>query len=187
MLAKTAIWPIHALTCIAALCLASVGNAQVQTWHDVGEIGGPILWVVGLGSSLVQDGKEGPNHAARTFDGMLVAGGTAELLKHVVREQRPYDTGFDSFPSEHATLSFAVAAAQAYYHPKQATFWYGAATVVAVARVLGHDHYVQDVVVGSGLGYFAGRLSVTSGHGWVVAPLFANHRPGLMVSFSKSF
>lgn len=171
----------------AFIGIAAAGQAQVKTWHDIGEIGGPVLWVAGLGSSLVQDGRAGMSHAARTFDGMLAAGGVTELLKYASRERRPYETTLDSFPSAHASLSFAAAAAQSYYHPKQAVFWYGAATVIGVARVAGHDHFIQDVVVGAGLGYAAGQLSASSRHGWFVAPLVEHGRSGFMVSFSKTF
>jgi membrane-associated phospholipid phosphatase len=171
----------------AAIGIAAAGRAQVSTWHNIGEIGGPVLVVAGLGSSLVQDGSAGAGHAARTFDGLLVSGGIAELLKVTTRERRPYSTTLDSFPSEHATASFAAAAAQAYYHPKQAPFWYGAATLVSVARVAGHDHFIQDVVFGAGLGYAAGQLSVSSHHGWLLAPLIEKGHPGVMLSFSKTF
>ena len=177
----------RALVLATSIGIAAAGQAQVKTWHDIGEIGGPVLVVAGLGSSLVQDGSAGAGHAARTLDGLLVSGGFAELLKVTTRERRPYGTTFDSFPSEHATASFAAAAAQAYYHPRQAIFWYGAATLVSVARVAGHDHFIQDVVFGAGLGYAAGQLSVTSRHGWLVAPLIEKSHPGLMVSFTKTF
>lgn len=171
----------------AVVGAASLGQAQVKTWHNVGEIGGPALVIAGLGSSFIQDGNLGTAHAARTFDGLLVSGAAAELLKVTTRERRPYGTTLDSFPSEHATAAFAVAAAQSYYHPKQAPYWYGAATLIAVARVAGHDHYIQDVVVGAGLGYAAGTLSVTSKHGWLIAPVVEKNRAGLLFAFNKQF
>jgi membrane-associated phospholipid phosphatase len=166
---------------------AASGQAQVKTWHNISEVGGPILWAAGLGSSFFQDGSLGLDHAARTLDGMIASGGVGELLKLAVRERRPYGTTLDSFPSDHATLSFAVAAAQSNYHPKQAPFWYAAAGLIGYARVAGHDHFVQDVVVGAGLGYAGGQLSVSSLHGWIVAPLVENRHAGLMVNFSKRF
>ncbi|MHB8635606.1 MAG: phosphatase PAP2 family protein [Fimbriimonadaceae bacterium] len=184
---KPSIRSLRTLVFAISIGAAAASQAQVRTWHNIGEIGGPVLWAAGLGSSLVQDGSVGLGHAARTLDGMLASGGIAELLKVTTRERRPYGTDLDSFPSGHATLSFAVAAAQAYYHPRQAPFWYGAATFIGIARVAGHDHFIQDVVVGAGLGYAAGQLSASSHRGWFVAPLIERGRPGFMLSFSRSF
>ena len=182
--------PLHrvprALTLAITIGIAATGQAQVKTWHNIGEIGGPILSVVGLGSSLVQDGSQGLEHSARTLDGMIVSGGLAELIHFAVPERRPYGTTLDSFPSGHTTLSFAVAAAQSHYHPKQAPFWYAAAGLIGYARVAGHDHYFQDVLVGAGLGYAGGQLSASSRHGWIVAPLVENRHVSLMLGFSKT-
>ena len=172
-------------TCLFAI--AAISQAQVSFWHNLGQYGGPVFWAAGLGSSYLQDGKLGLDHSARTFDGMLAAGGVTELLKVTANERDPYGSGHGAFPSMHTSLSFAVAAAQSYYHPSQAPLWYGGATLIGVARVLGHDHFIQDVIVGAGLGYAAGQLSVTSKHGWFVAPLVDRGRTGLAVSFSQSF
>ncbi|HLK15591.1 MAG TPA: phosphatase PAP2 family protein [Fimbriimonadaceae bacterium] len=172
---------------LAVMAAAAAGSAQVQTWHNVGEIGGPVLVVAGLAAPFIQDGDRAGSHAARTFDGLLVSGAAAEFLKVTTRERRPYGTTLDSFPSEHATASFAVAAAQSYYHPKQAPFWYGAATIVAVARVAGHDHFVQDVIAGAALGTGAGYLSVTSKHGWLIAPIVEKGRAGVLLTLNSRF
>lgn len=169
---------------LASLQASALATDQ-QSWSKIGDFGGPILWVAGLGSSLLQDGDSGRAHAARTFDGFLVTGLATELLKVTTREKRPYDNTFDSFPSAHASLSFSVAAAQAYYHPKQAPLWYGAAAVVSYARVAGHEHHPQDVLAGAILGFALGRASVTSRRGWIVAPYMEGGRPGLMFSMSR--
>ena len=176
----------RALALAITIGIAATGHAQVKTWHNIGEIGGPIFWAAGLASSLVQDGSQGLDHAARTLDGMIVSGGLAELIHFAVPERRPYGTTLDSFPSGHTTLSFAVAAAQSHYHPKQAPFWYAAAGLIGYARVAGHDHYFQDVLVGAGFGYAGGQLSASSRHGWIVAPLVENRHVGLRLGFAKS-
>lgn len=183
------------LPVLAIVAIASPCHSQVRTWHEVGEYGGPAFWAVGLGSSLFQDGREGPSHAGRTFDGMLVAGGLTEALKLVTHEHRPDGGGTDSFPSGHAALSFAVAASQSNFHPGQAPLWYGTAALIAAARVAGHDHFVQDVLAGAAIGYAAGHLSASSRHGWFVGAVadrtyghesaLAMPPPGFMVAPSS--
>jgi membrane-associated phospholipid phosphatase len=172
---------------VALLIVSFAGSAgaDVKTWADVGEIGGPVLWTVGLGSSLFQDGSLGKAHAARTLDGVIAAGLLTEGLKVTTREPRPYDGGHDSFPSMHASLSFAVASAQAFYHPRQAIFWYGAAAIVSYARVAGHEHHPQDAVAGAALGTGCGRWAVTSPHGLFIGPMFNGHRMGFALAYCR--
>lgn len=83
------------------LCLATIAPtlAHADTWKEIGETGGPIFWAAGLGSSLLQDGKLGVDHAARTTDGFIAALALTEGLKATVRERRPYQDKVDSFPA----------------------------------------------------------------------------------------
>src|SRR5580658_9530107 len=85
-------------------------------------------------------------------------------LKSVFQRQRPYDgtgaghffAGGSSFPSEHASVSWAIAGVVAHEYPGTLTklFSYGLASAVTVARVTGKEHFPSDVVVGGALGYF---------------------------------
>lgn len=173
-----------------ALSIVAVSPAaadDTKTWTNIGEIGGPVLWVAGLASSLVQDGRLGTRHAARTLDGFIVDGLATEALKSLTRERRPYSTSHDSFPSLHASLSFEVAAAQSFYHPGQAPLWYAAAALISYSRIPAHEHHWQDVVAGSALGYGCGQLSVSSPRGWLVSPILERSRPGLSLSFATTF
>jgi membrane-associated phospholipid phosphatase len=67
--------------------------------------------------------------------------------------------GGDSFPSEHASISWAIASVIAHEYPGPITqlLVYGLAGGVSAARVAGHKHFVSDVVVGSALGWYTGR------------------------------
>ena len=88
-------------------------------------------------------------------------------LKSVFQRQRPYDgtgaghffAGGSSFPSEHASVSWAIAGVVAHEYPGTLTklFSYGLASAVSVARVTGKEHFPSDVVVGGALGYFIAR------------------------------
>ncbi|HWD39858.1 MAG TPA: phosphatase PAP2 family protein [Fimbriimonas sp.] len=127
------------------------------------------------------------DHASRTADGFLATIALGEGLNLATREKRPYSDSRDSFPSDHASLSFEIAAAQSYYHPRQAVVWYGLAGVVAYSRLPAHEHHWQDVVAGALLGYGAGQLSVSSRHGWFLAPIVENSRIGGSLMLTETF
>lgn len=67
--------------------------------------------------------------------------------------------GGDSFPSQHAAISWAIASVVAHEYPGRLTqlLAYGAASGISVARVVGQKHYASDVIIGSALGWYLGR------------------------------
>ena len=74
--------------------------------------------------------------------------------------------GMNSFPSGHATTSFALAAVLAARFPRAAWPCYGLAVLVAMGRVVGGSHFPSDVLAGTALGLLVGWLSV-----WRLAPV----------------
>jgi len=97
-----------------------------------------------------------------------------ELMKYSLRRERPYQgngdgsffqSGGTSFPSEHAAVAFAVAGviAHEYPGPVPKILAYGLATMVAVSRVKGQQHFNSDVLVGSVMGSMIAQ-SVYSRH-----------------------
>jgi undecaprenyl-diphosphatase len=110
----------------------------------------------------------GVQRAAILAGAVTVAGVSDEVLKLVVRRDRPGvldgayafrswpDRPFDSsgfgMPSSHAIIAFAAAAALTEFFPAAAIVWYGLAVGCAVTRVLSGAHFVSDVVVGALLG-----------------------------------
>jgi len=147
-----------------------------------------IFIAAGVGSSLLQDGEDGKNHALRTLDSVVTSGLLSEALKRVVRERRPDSpTERDSFPSGHATLSFAVATMQSHYHPKQAPLWYLGAALISESRVELNRHRWRDVAGGAALGYFTARYELKQRRGFLLSPLISpdaqnNERIGLQIS-----
>ncbi|HEU4686311.1 MAG TPA: phosphatase PAP2 family protein [Nitrospira sp.] len=110
----------------------------------------------------------------------LVAHGIAalfsNLLKHLIGRPRPKfmhsgylhlspasGSGWDSFPSGHATATFAVAAVLAVRFPKMRGILFAAAVAIAASRVLRGSHYLTDVVGGAVLGYVIGTCAA---HPW---------------------
>ncbi len=88
-------------------------------------------------------GRHRPVNGIDPFHFTPLAGGWMGLLKS------PPNL---SFPSGHATLSFATAAALAFLIPRWRWAFFLAASLVAAERVLENAHYVSDAVAGAGLG-----------------------------------
>jgi membrane-associated phospholipid phosphatase len=93
--------------------------------------------------------------------------GVTEVLKYSMRRERPnvdngrgdfFQSGGVSFPSAHASLSFAIATVVSKEYPGPLTkfFSYGLATAVSAARVSGQQHFLSDVFVGGTTGYLIG-------------------------------
>lgn len=95
------------------------------------------------------------------------------VLKSATRRERPLDAklqgiggtafwrGGDSFPSGHASGSFALATVFAYEYGKDHKWVpyasYGLATLVAASRLSAEKHWVSDIFVGGSMGFLVGR------------------------------
>lgn len=105
---------------------------------------------------------------------VLVAAGLSFLLGLAINQFillfvhriRPYDAGIShlliersadpSFPSDHATATFAIAAAFLLHGVRRMGFWFlAAAALVAFSRVYIGTHYVSDVLGGAATGMVA--------------------------------
>lgn len=140
--------------------------------------GSALFLAAGVLLPLATDGKEGAQHSLRTFDALAVSTILTSGLKIFTHEKRPDGSDFKSFPSGHASAAFTVATMQASYHPKQALFWYGGASLIAYSRVKLHRHYTRDVVAGAAVGYFTSRLELSRPHGLILAPFIHSRREG---------
>lgn len=119
------------------------------------------------------------------LDGLIAHAGVAlavEVVKHLIGRPRPrmshgaglllgpsWQSGLDSFPSGHAAASFAVAAVMAHHFPRGRWIWYGAASLVAVSRIVRGSHFVTDVAVGMWFGLLSGSVVVSPFHLWRVS------------------
>jgi len=90
-----------------------------------------------------------------------------EIFKYATGRNRPFAgdgrgrffQGGDSFPSQHAAISWAIASVIAHEYPGHMTqlLAYGLAGGVSAARFAGQKHFASDVLVGSALGWYTGR------------------------------
>jgi undecaprenyl-diphosphatase len=112
---------------------------------------------------------------------VLVADGGATALKHVFLRPRPLASvaevqilvdraASSSFPSNHATNAFALAALLAIYYPRLAIPFFTVAALVGYSRVYLGAHYPLDVLagalLGTTLGLAAGKASLWLWRRW---------------------
>jgi membrane-associated phospholipid phosphatase len=91
--------------------------------------------------------------------------GTAYGLKHVIHEQRPDHSDFQSMPSDTAALAFAPAAfLWDRYGWEYGVPAYAAAAFVGYSRVDAKKHHWYDVVASAGLAWGYSKIFTTTYH-----------------------
>jgi undecaprenyl-diphosphatase len=95
------------------------------------------------------------------------------------------ETGLDSFPSGHASASFAVAAALARNFPRAGRLLYSLAALIAISRIVRGSHFPTDVLMGVVLGMLIGSVVAHPIRSWKNALSFAliNSVPYLVAAF----
>jgi len=182
---RDALWllPLAAATGVSlhydarTLAKVSTSPSRIRISNDVSNAG--TYGAIGAAGAAYVFGKITHNETARetgvlSLEAIADASVVTEVLKLATNRQRPsygtangpfwpdgtavYTTN-GSFPSEHATVSWAFAHVVADETPGRRWLHlglYAAATAVSVARVTSRNHFPSDVVVGSAIGYLVG-------------------------------
>ncbi|MFZ0418118.1 MAG: capsule assembly Wzi family protein [Candidatus Sulfotelmatobacter sp.] len=137
----------------------TASNAGLAAFAAVG--GG--MFVLGHFAHNDQERETGLLSGEAGIDAFL----DTEVFKYAFGRDRPFTgngrgqffQGGDSFPSDHAAISWAIASVIAHEYPGPMTqlLAYGMAGGVSAARLVGQKHFASDVVVGSALGWYLGR------------------------------
>ena len=160
----------------------SKNQKWVKTSTDVFLVALPVAALTGV---LINKDWEGLKQGC--FTAVATVGATY-ILKAAVHEQRPDLSTWDSFPSGHASITFATAGfLQRRYGWKFGVPAYVLSTYVAWGRCFARRHNVWDVIAGAALGSTAAYLFTTPwarNHDLSVAPVATDTHLGLSASLS---
>jgi undecaprenyl-diphosphatase len=159
---------VAATQAINALAGKSALVDFLMTW--VSAIGVPILVLAVAGQWWRKGDRQHTRHVLIAAGFSFVLGlAINQLILLFVHRIRPYDAGIShlliersadpSFPSDHATATFAIATAFLMHGMRRMGFWFlVAAALVAFSRVYIGTHYVSDVLGGAATGVAAALL-----------------------------
>ena len=140
----------------AGLLIAQPAEASDKAWDKASDVGRDVLVIAALGVPLVHRDVEGIGSAVVSQAATKVV---TSRLKDWTNTVRPDESDNRSFPSGHASASFAAAATlHKRYGWKYGAPAYAVATFVGGARVAAHKHFVRDVFAGAALGTAGGWL-----------------------------
>jgi membrane-associated phospholipid phosphatase len=119
----------------------------------------------------------------------IVAQALTQAIKLSARRERPDGSNNHSFPSGHASATFATATVlQRHLGWRAAVPTYTVATYVAMSRLQENRHFLSDVVFGAALGVAAGRTTTRHGRAhWAVIPDVSKGRVAIVVSRLPGF
>jgi len=145
---------------VAALLLAQPVSARdTKAWGDASSIGRDVLVVTALGLPAIEGDWKGD---LETGGSMGAAFLLSEGLKKAFPERRPDGSDNKSFPSGHASVSFAAAASlQNRYGWKVGLPAQLVAAFVGLGRVEARKHHWYDVAAGAAIGEGSGFLITT--------------------------
>ncbi|MEO7156833.1 MAG: phosphatase PAP2 family protein [Vicinamibacterales bacterium] len=159
-----------------------VGNTKAEQFFKPGELLGELGTLVGSASVVYAVGRlrDEPRVSHVGMDliqSLVISEMMTQTLKYTTRRERPDHSSRNSFPSGHASDTFAFATAlERHLGWRYAVPAYVFASYVAVSRLPANRHWFSDAVFGSAVGIIAGR-TVTSreAHPFPVAVV---HVPG---------
>jgi membrane-associated phospholipid phosphatase len=174
---------MRAYALLAGVVLFPATSLASNDWAKTASSSGTIGYLAfGIGLSYFRDGKEGQDHAIRAADSVLTSVLIAEGMKSFIRDRRPDNSDWQSFPSAHASGAFALASMLSRYHPKEAPLWYAGAATIGYSRIVLKAHRPIDVIAGAGLGYGITALEIGCKRGLLAYPFVAPTDHGLVLA-----
>jgi membrane-associated phospholipid phosphatase len=169
-----------------------VGNSRAETFFKPGEVIGELGTLLGSASAVYAVGrlKDQPRVSHVGMDliqSLALSEGLTQTLKYTTRRERPDHSSRNSFPSGHASDTFAFATAlERHLGWRYAGPAYVFASYVALSRMPANRHWLSDAVFGAAVGIIAGR-TVTSdeAHPYPVAVTCVPG--GAAIVFSRDF
>ena len=146
---------------------ALVGNTAAEKFFKLGEVLGELPTLPASASAVYAVGrlKDKPKVSHLGMDliqSLAMSDVLTQTLKYTTRRERPDGSGKNSFPSGHASDTFAFATAlERHLGWRGAVPAYAFASYVAISRLPANRHWLSDAVFGSTVGIIAGR-TVTS-------------------------
>ena len=157
---------------------AGVPGIYERDWGRLLRVTGSLVFWAPLAVAVwLEDRGRQPRGAGRAWlllFGPALAGGVAELLKVVLRRERPglhdgayffrpfverlFDTRDLGLPSSHTMVAFGGASVLARLFPRAAPVGYLLAAGCAASRVMAGAHFVSDVTVGALAGWLVGAV-----------------------------
>lgn len=135
----------------------------------------PCFFLLLIGR-LVRGDDRMEESGKRGIYALAAAGILVQAIKHLVGRPRPevmeamgfslgpsFASGFDSFPSGHATSAFALASTLTTFYPKARYPLYAYSILVCISRIYLGAHFFSDVFAGIILGLWIGRVVTTKG------------------------
>ncbi|SKB69820.1 phosphatase PAP2 family protein [Sphingopyxis flava] len=142
-----------------SLSIAAPTQASEKGWDDAGTIAKNALVVAAFGVPAVQGDWEGVLEAGGSVGGTILI---TQGLKEAFPSRRPDGSDNKSFPSGHASTSFAAAATLHNRYGWEAGLpAYIVASFVGLSRVEARRHRVGDVLAGAVIGTATGHLVTT--------------------------
>jgi membrane-associated phospholipid phosphatase len=146
---------------------ALVGSQTAENFFKAGEILGELGTLLGSASAVYAVGRIGDkprvSHVGMDLiQSLAMSEALTQTLKYTTRRERPDHSSKNSFPSGHASDTFAFATAlERHLGWHYAVPAYILSSYVAISRLPANRHWLSDAVFGSAVGIIAGR-TITS-------------------------
>lgn len=172
-----------------------VGSDVADAFFTPGKVLGSSPFIVSAAAATYIFGRANKQPRVRhlgmdLIESTILAEGLTQLIKVAVRRDRPIhadgsrNPGY-SFPSGHATTTFAVATVlQQHLGWKFAVPTYLVASYVAMSRLHDNRHFASDVAFGAADGIIIGRAVTWHGRHYYAMPTMVPGGAGLMVSIA---